>query len=120
MGDTSAINSIENTTKAITRLPRYLRSKFYSDFKDAKLNNQSLNLTKFKTWLGNKVAELFNPISAIINHQQKQKRDFRKDSHHLEEDNSTFQTARFLHWGKVRQIISRIYYNAGVVPRIIR
>ena len=48
MGDTSAINSIENTTKAITRLPRYLRSKFYRDFKDAKLNNQSLNLTKFE------------------------------------------------------------------------
>ena len=48
MGDTSAINSIENTTKAITRLPRYLRSKFYRDFNDAKLNNQSLNLTTFK------------------------------------------------------------------------
>ena len=39
IGNTSAINSIENTTKAITRLPRYLRSKFYKDFKDAKLNN---------------------------------------------------------------------------------
>ena len=68
MGDTSAINSIENTTKAITRLPRYLRSKFYRYFKDAKLNNQSLNLTKFKIWLGNKVAELFNFISAITSH----------------------------------------------------
>ena len=79
MGDTSAINSIENTTKAITRFPRYLRSKFYSEFKEAKLNNQSLNLTKFETWLGTKVAELFHPISAIINHQGKQKRDFHKD-----------------------------------------
>ena len=87
MGDTSAINSIENTTKAITRFPRFLRSKFYSDFKDAKWNNQSLNLTKFNTWLGNKVAELFNSISAIINHQEKQKQDFHKDSHHLEKDN---------------------------------
>ena len=27
--DVSAINLIENITKAITRLPRYLRSKFY-------------------------------------------------------------------------------------------
>ena len=71
MGDTSAINSIENTTKAISRLPRYPRSKFYRDFKDAKLNNQSLNLTTFEIWLGNKVAELFNPISTIINHQEK-------------------------------------------------
>ena len=87
MGDTSAINSIENTTKAITRLPRYIRSKFYRDFKDAKLNNQSLNLTKFEIWLGNKVTELFNPISAIINHQEKQKQDFHKDSPHLEKDN---------------------------------
>ena len=87
MGDTSAINSIENTTKAITRLSTYLRSKFYSDFKDAKLNNQSLNLTKVETWLGNKVAELFNPISAIISHQEKQKRGFHKNSHHLEKDN---------------------------------
>ena len=76
MGDTSAINSIENTTKAITRLPRYLRFKFYSDFKDVKLNSQSLNLKKFDTWLGNKVAELFNSISAIINHQKKTKTGF--------------------------------------------
>ena len=87
IGDTSAINLIENTTKAITRLPIYLRSKFYRDFKDAKLNNQSLNLTKFEIWLGNKVAQLFNLISAIIDHQEKQKRDFHKDSHHLERDN---------------------------------
>ena len=76
-----------NTTKAITRLPRYLRFKFYSDFENAKFNNQSLNLTKFEIWLGNKVAQLFNPISAIINHQEKEKRDFYKDSHHSEKDN---------------------------------
>ena len=51
------------------------------------MNNQSLNLTKFEIWLGNKVAELFNPISAIIDHQEKQKRDFHKDSHHFERNN---------------------------------
>ena len=39
MGETSAINLIENTTITTTRLPGYLRSKFYRDFKDAKLNN---------------------------------------------------------------------------------
>ena len=87
IGDTSSINSIENTTKTITRLPRYLRSKFYRDFKDAKLNNQSLNLTTFEIWLANKVAELFNPISTIIDHQEKQKRDFHKDLHRAEKDN---------------------------------
>ena len=120
MGDTSAINSIENTTKAITRLPRYLRSKFYRDFKDAKLNNQSLNLTKFEIWkLGNKVAQLFNPISAIINHQEKQKWDFHKDSYHLEKDSrNPYRTFPAL--GEGSRIISRIYYDAGFVPRIIR
>ena len=51
MGDTSARNSIENTAKAITRLPRYLRSKFYRDFKDVKMSNQTLNLTTFKIGL---------------------------------------------------------------------
>ena len=59
IGDPSAINSIENTTKAVTRFPRYLMSKFYRDFKDAKLDNHSLNLTKTEIWLGNKVDELF-------------------------------------------------------------
>ena len=69
------------------------------DFKGVKLNNQSLNLTKFEIWLGNKVSELFNPISAITNHQEKQKRDFHKDSHHLEKDNrNPFRT--FLALGK--------------------
>ena len=81
MGDTSAINSIENTMKTIIRLPRYLRSKFYRDFKDAKLNNQSLNLTKFEIWLRNKFAELFYLISAIIDHQEKHKRDFHTKIH---------------------------------------
>ena len=69
--DVSAINLIENITKAITRLPRYLRSKFYWDFRDAKLNNQSLSLQTFKIWLGNQVNKLYDLISAIDNHQEK-------------------------------------------------
>ena len=108
MGNTSAINSIENATKAIARLPRYLRSKFYRDFKDANLNNQSLNLTTFEIWLRNKVTELFNPISAIIDYRVKQKWDFHKDSHRLELDNRN-PTACFLHWGKACRIINRTY-----------
>ena len=74
MSDTSGINLIENTTKAISRLPRYLRSKFYRDCRDAKMNNQILNLTAFEIWLENKIDELFNSISTIINHQEKQKK----------------------------------------------
>ena len=62
MGGTSATNSIENTMKAITRLSRYLRSKFYRDFKHPKLSNQTLNLTTFEIWLGKEVNKLLNPI----------------------------------------------------------
>ena len=94
MGDTSAIDSIENTTKTITRLPRYLRSKFYGDFKNANLNNQSLNLATFEIWLVKKVTELFNPISAIIDKQKKKKkRTFYKNSHYPERDKrNTYRT----------------------------
>ena len=74
MGDTFVINSIENTTKTITRFPIYLRSRFFRDFKHAKMNNQSLNLNTFQILLGNKVAKLFDTISAILDHQEKQKR----------------------------------------------
>ena len=86
MDGNSAINSIENTTKAITSLLRYLIFKYYGDFKDTKWNNQYLLLIIFKIWLGNKVDELFNPISEIIDHQEKQREDFRKYSHCLERD----------------------------------
>ena len=58
------------------------------DFKDPKLNNQSLDLTTFEIWLGNEVVELFNPISAIIDHQEKQRKGFHKDSRRLERDNT--------------------------------
>ena len=50
MVDTSAINSIKNTTNGITRLPRYLRSKFYQTceieqpiFKFNKRNDERFN-----------------------------------------------------------------------------
>ena len=74
MGDTSAIDSIENTTKAITRPPRYLRSKFYRYFKYANLYSQSINLATFTISLENKVTEMLNLISAILDHQEKQKK----------------------------------------------
>ena len=34
MGYNSAIQSVENVTKAVMRLSRFMRSKFYQDFKD--------------------------------------------------------------------------------------
>ena len=94
MGDTSAIDSIENTTKTITRLPRYLRSKFYGDFKNANLNNQSLNLATFEIWIVNKVTELFNPISAIIDHQKKNKKGLFTKIHTIQKEIKEILTAR--------------------------
>ena len=50
-------------------------------------NLNTLNLTTFENWLGNKVDKLSNPISTIIDHQEKQRKDFRKNSDRLERDN---------------------------------
>ena len=123
MGDTSVTNSIENKTKAITSLSRYLRSKFYRDFKDAKLNNDggrchietspsicSANqqtdfymitasvmkeLRTFEICLGD---ELFNYMPGINDHQEKQRNNLHKDSYCPERDNRN-PYCTFLHWG---------------------
>ena len=102
-------------------LPRYLRSKFYRDFKDANFSNQPLNSTTLKIWLGNKVTELFNPIYAIIDHQEK-KGGFYKNSHRLERDNRNLYPrppSLLLHCGKACRIINRTYCDADFVSRMI-
>ena len=66
MGDNSAIQSVENVTKALMQLPRFMRSKFYQDFKDSTYDSNDLNLEDFEKWLAKKLTEMFNPIAAII------------------------------------------------------
>ena len=72
----SAIQSVENITKAVMRLPRFMRSKFYQDFQDSTYDNNDLNLEYFEKWLANRLTEMFNPIAAII-----ETRESRKQNH---------------------------------------
>ena len=57
------------------------------------MNNQSLNLTTFEIWLVNKGTELFNPISAIIDHQKNKKGLFKK-IHTTQKEIKEIPTAR--------------------------
>ena len=48
MGYNFAIQSVESVTKAVMRLPRFMRSKFYQDFKDLTYDRNDLNLQYFE------------------------------------------------------------------------
>ena len=51
MGYISAIKSTENVTKAITRLPKPLRTKFYREMKISSYNENNKNLLVLERWL---------------------------------------------------------------------
>ena len=73
MGYNTAIKSTESVTKAVVRLPKYMRSKFYRDF-EGKLDDETeYNLEVFERWLGSKLDEIYNPIAVIIESEEKKK-----------------------------------------------
>ena len=83
MGYNSAIQSAENVTKAVMRLPRFVRSKFYQDFKDSTYDSNDVNLEYFEKWLAKKLTEMFSPIAAIIETRENTKQnpsDINKDN----------------------------------------
>ena len=47
-----ALESLENVTKAVMRLPKYLRKRFYRDFKIINYNEREIKVEIFKKWLG--------------------------------------------------------------------
>ena len=94
MGYHSAIQSVENLTKAVMRLPRFMRSEFYLDFKDSTYDSNDLNLEYFEKWLANRLTEMFNPIAAIIETRENTKQnhsDKNKDNKHNRQQHSIFQ-----------------------------
>ena len=52
MGYDGALKSMENVTKAVMHLPKYLRQKFDCDFKIVNYNEREMNLEVFENWLG--------------------------------------------------------------------
>ena len=92
----SAIRSTDNITKAVTRLPNYLRNKFYKEFKSNNIDENKVDLLKFSHWLDERLSEAQNPIALIINAEEKQKKELEKSCskhensdriHSLQEDN---------------------------------
>ena len=69
MGYTSTLTSIENITKAVQRLPNYLRQTFYRHTREI-IETEVISLLEFELWLGNRMKELFNPIADIIASQE--------------------------------------------------
>ena len=75
MGYNSAIQSVENVTKAAMRHPRFTRSKFYQDFKDSTYDNNDINLEYFEKWQAIRLTEIFNPIPAITETRESTKQN---------------------------------------------
>ena len=69
------ILSNESLTKAVKRLPHFLRQE--KDNRDIDLTDGTLNLTGFEKWLEKKTKVLFNPLAEIITNWDS--KFFRKD-----------------------------------------
>ena len=94
MGYNFAIQSVENVTKAVMRLPRFMRSKFYQDFKDLTYDRNDLNLQYFEKWLAKRLTEIFSPIPTIIEIHENTKQnpsDKNKDNKYNRQQHSIFQ-----------------------------
>ena len=66
MGYFSSINSTENVTKAVMRLPKNLRTSYYESFEDPNFTENSKSLISFGRWLANKLHSSLNPIVTLI------------------------------------------------------
>ena len=79
MGYDGALKSVENVTKAVMRLPKYLRQKFYRNFKIINYNEREMNLEIFENWLGERIYHMNNPLALIIETEIKRKQQANKD-----------------------------------------
>ena len=66
IGYFSSINSTENVTKALIRLPKNLRTSCYKSFDDTNFNENNIHLISFERWLANKIHSSLNPVATLI------------------------------------------------------
>ena len=66
MGYFFSINSTENVTKAVIRLPKNLRNSYYKSFDDTNFNENNINLFSFERRLANTIHSTLNPIATLI------------------------------------------------------
>ena len=62
----SSINLIENVTKAVMGLPKYLPTSYYESFDDTNFNENNINFISFERWLANKIHSSLNPIATLV------------------------------------------------------
>ena len=73
-----APKSVENVTKAVMRLPKYLWQKFYGDFKIINDNEEEINLEVFLDWLGERTYDINDPVTLIVEAEIKKKQQANK------------------------------------------
>ena len=56
----AGLKSVENLTNSVMLLPKYIRHKFYRDFKIIKSNDREMNLEIIKSCLGERVSNMNN------------------------------------------------------------
>ena len=61
------------------RLPKYLRQKFYNNFKIINNNEREMNLEIFKNWLDERIYDMDNPLVLIVETEIKKKQQANKD-----------------------------------------
>ena len=79
MGYDGALKSVENVTKAVMRLPKYLRQKFYCDFNIINYNEREMNLEIFENWLDERIYDMNNSLVLIVETKIKKKQQVNKD-----------------------------------------
>ena len=67
MGYSFSLNSTEYLTKAVKRLPNFLRHSFYKYCNPIKHSNKNIyTLKEFEKWLESEMQQFFNPIANIL------------------------------------------------------
>ena len=79
MGYDGALKSVENVTKAVMRLPKYLRQKLYRDLKIINYNEREMNLEIFENQLGKRIYDINNPLALIVETEIKKKQQASKN-----------------------------------------
>ena len=65
MGYFSSINSTENVTKAVMRLPKNLLTSCYKSFDDTNFNESNINLISFERRLASKIHSSVDLIAPL-------------------------------------------------------
>ena len=85
MGYNVAIKLTESVTKAVVRLLKYMRNKFYRNFEGKLYNETERNLKVFVRWFGGKLDKIYNPIAVFLEFEERKK--LKKEQKSLKKSN---------------------------------